>query len=106
MAFNPFDAFSIRSQLGRAVMALLGIVVMLTFVLSTGAVGTGNDCFDQLGNMFSSRGKGEVLASAYGDDIHEGDLGEIARQRRAANTFLIQAIDRSYTNWVKDLDRD
>ena len=46
MAFNPFEAFSIRSKLGRSVMAILGIVVMLTFVLSTGAVGSKNDFFD------------------------------------------------------------
>ena len=55
MAFNPFEAFSIRSKLGKSVMAVLGIVVMLTFVLSSGAVGSGMDFFDQLGDLFGTR---------------------------------------------------
>src|SRR5262245_53059711 len=103
MAFNPFEAFSIRSKLGRAVMAILGIVVMLTFVLSTGAVGSRNDFFDQIGSIFSGKSKGEVLAVAYGDDIHDSDLREIARQRQAANAYLVAAIEASYMNWAKDL---
>jgi hypothetical protein len=103
MAFNPFEAFSIRSKLGRAVMAILGIVVMLTFVLSTGAVGSKNDFFDQIGAMFSGRSKGEVVAVAYGDDIHEADLREIGRQRQAANAYLVSVIDASYLTWAKDL---
>ncbi|MBO0698534.1 MAG: hypothetical protein J2P46_09075 [Zavarzinella sp.] len=106
MAFNPFEAFSIRSRLGRSVMAILGIVVMLTFVLSTGAVGTRNDFFDQLLSAFSSRGKGEVLATGYGDDIHDTELAEIARQRKAANQFLVTAIDSAYTEWARELERD
>src|SRR5262245_35979760 len=97
MAFNPFEAFSIRSKLGRAVMAILGIVVMLTFVLSTGAVGTKNDFFDQLGAMFGGgKSRGEVVAVAYGDDIHEAELREITRQRQAANTFLVAATESAY----------
>ena len=103
MAFNPFEAFSIRSKLGRAVMAILGIVVMLTFVLSTGAVGTGNDFFDQIGSMFSSSSRGDVVAVAYDDDIHEADLREINQQRQAANLFLTSANDISYVNWAKEL---
>src|SRR5262245_4470449 len=103
MAFNPFEAFSIRSKLGRAVMAILGIVVMLTFVLSTGAVGSRNDFFDQIGAMFSGKSKGEVVAVAYGDDIHDTDLRDIGRQRQAANAYLESVIGASYTTWAKDL---
>jgi len=103
MAFNPFEAFSIRSKLGRAVMAILGIVVMLTFVLSTGAVGSRNDFFDQIGAMFSGKSKGEVVAVAYEDDIHEADLRDIGRQRQAANAYLVSVIEASYTTWAKDL---
>src|SRR5262245_4253883 len=106
MAFNPFEAFSIRSKLGRSVMAVLGIVVMLTFVLSTGAVGTRNDFFDQIGHMFSSKGRGQVLATGYGDDIHDTDLGEISRQRRAANMYLLAAIESAYGEWARELQRD
>lgn len=104
MAFNPFEAFSIRSKLGRAVMAILGIVVMLTFVLSTGVTGRGNDFFDQIGAIFGGgKSHGDVVAVAYGDDIHEADLREISRQRQAANAFLIAAIETSYSNWAREL---
>jgi len=103
MAFNPFEAFSIRSKLGRSVMAVLGIVVMLTFVLSTGAVGSRNDFFDQVGSMFSSRGRGEVVAVAYGNDVYDGDLTEIRRQRQAANAYMQSAVDTAYVTWARDL---
>src|SRR4029077_9829430 len=79
-------------------------VVMLTFVLSTGAVGTKNDFFDQLGAMFGGgKSRGEVVAVAYGNDIHEADLREITRQRQAANAFLMAAIESSYSNWASEL---
>ena len=103
MAFNPFEAFSIRSKLGRSVMAILGIVVMLTFVLSTGMMGQGNDFFDQIGAMFGTKGKTQVVAVGYGVDIHDSDLAEVRRQHLAATSFLNMAVDSSYTNLVQDL---
>jgi hypothetical protein len=106
MAFNPFEAFSIRSKLGKAVMAILGIVVMLTFVLSTGMTGQGNDFFDQVSRAIGGPGTGEVVAEAYGDDISEADLAEIGRQRRAANNFLAMAIESSYSAWARELDQE
>lgn len=106
MAFNPFEAFSIRSKLGRSVMAIIGIVVMLTFVLSSGAVGTRNDFFDQIGSMFNSKKRGDVVAVAYGNDVHDADLSEIRRQRQAASDYMNDAVDTAYSNWAKDLERD
>lgn len=103
MAFNPFEAFSVRSKLGRSVMAILGIVVMLTFVLSTGAVGSKNDFFDQFISMFGGKGGGETVATAYGDKIRDVDLTEINRQRRAANSFLVLALSSSQMTAAKDL---
>ena len=105
MAFNPFEAFSIRSKLGRSVMAVIGIVVMLTFVLSSG-MGSNTDFFGQIGTMFNSKKRGEVVAVAYGDDIHSGDLAELRRQRRAANTFLNEALDKAYADWTEELKRE
>lgn len=87
-------------------MAILGIVVMLTFVLSSGAVGSRNDFFDQLTHMFSSKGRGDVLATAYGDDIRESDLADIRRQRKAANEYLDRALETAYGEWTKELKRD
>src|SRR5262245_55184353 len=43
MAFNPLHTFSVRSRTGRSVLAVLTIVVMFMFVLSSGAVGSGMD---------------------------------------------------------------
>src|SRR5262245_54463242 len=106
MAFNPFHTFSIRSKVGRATMAILGIVVMFTFVLSSGAVGSGNDFFDQIGSLFGTKGRGEVLAVAYGDKIRDTDLTELRLQRRAAHDFLELAIESSYTNWARSLKPD
>src|SRR5205809_793108 len=68
MAFNPLHTFSVRSRTGRSVLAVITIVVMFMFVLSSGAVGSGMDFFDQIGAFFGSTkgGKGEVVATAYG----------------------------------------
>ncbi|HJZ94354.1 MAG TPA: hypothetical protein VKE40_26050 [Gemmataceae bacterium] len=87
-------------------MAILGIVVMFTFVLSSGAVGSGNDFFDQIGSIFGTKGRGEVLAVAYGDKIRDTDLAELRLQRRAAHDFLELAIESSYTNWARSLKAD
>lgn len=106
MAFNPFEAFSIRSKMGKSVMAILGIVVMLTFVLSTGQINSKNDFFDQFVRLFGGKGSGEVVATAYGDKILDQDLNEINRQRRAANTFLMGALATSHMEAAKDLEND
>ncbi len=105
MAFNPFEAFSIRSKLGRSVMAIIGIVVMLTFVLSSG-MGGNTDFFGQIGSMFNPKKRGDVVAVAHGNDIYSGDLAEIRRQRRAANTYLNAALDKAYANWTDELKRE
>ena len=105
MAFNPFEAFSVRSKLGKSVMAVLGIVVMLTFVLSSGG-SSSTDFFGQIGGWFGGKGSGEVVAVAYGDKIREQDLSEINRQRRAANTYLSGALATYQMEIAKDLERD
>lgn len=103
MAFNPFEVFSVRSKIGRSIMAVLGIIVMLTFVLSTGAVGSGNDFFDVVTGLFQSKGSGIVVAEAYGDKIKSSDLAEVRQQRIAANAFLEAAAAVSTNNLATDL---
>src|SRR5688500_5789614 len=104
MAFNPFETFSVRSRPVKPVMAVLGIVVMLTFVLSSGAVGSGMDFFDQIGGLFGGgRGKGEVVATAYGDDVRSSDLDEVRRQRTAAREYLGRSVEESYRKWAREL---
>jgi hypothetical protein len=107
MAFNPFEVFSIRSKVGRSVMAVLTIVIMLMFVLSMGAVGSGHDFFDQVGSIFSSaKSRGEVVATIYGDDIRDAELGEVQRQRRAARQFFELAVQSAYGRWAASLGDD
>src|SRR3954471_6445623 len=107
MAFNPFHTFSVRSRTGKSVLAVLTIVVMFMFVLSSGAIGSGNDLFDQLGGMFSSKkGHGEVIAKAYGDDVRWSEVEEARRQRQVAREYLVRAVEASQTEWAKQLDAD
>src|SRR5262245_49573391 len=107
MGFNPLHTFSARSRTGRAVLAVLTIVVMIMFVLSSGAVGSGLDFLDQLGSLFgSSKGKGEVVAVAFGDKIHTSELSQIQQQRQVANQFLRMAVHEAYMNWTRSLADD
>lgn len=104
MAFNPFDVVRKRS---KAVFAVLGIVVMLTFVLSAGAgMGQGLDFFDQIGSLFGGRDDGETLAEAYGDKISARDLQEIRQQRTAANEFMLQVIDMGDVRTAEEISGD
>jgi hypothetical protein len=103
MAFNPFDAVRKRS---KAIFAVVTIIVMFTFVLSSGAVGTGQDFFDQVGSLFNTKGRGDVVAVAYGNKIRDADLAETRRQRTAANDFILSAIHSSYMAWARELDAD
>jgi len=103
MAFNPFEAVRKRS---KAIFAVVTIIVMFTFVLSSGAVGTGQDFFDQVGSIFNTKGRGDVVAVAFGDKIRDSDLAEARRQRNAANDFILSAIHASYMAWARELDAD
>jgi len=102
MAFNPFETFRKRS---KAIFAVLGIVVMLTFVLSAGTGGT-TDFFTQIGNSFSGGRGSPRVAEVYGDDVTRADLDELARQRRAANAFMTAAEDAAYVNHAAEIEKD
>jgi hypothetical protein len=107
MAFNPFHTFSVRSRTGKSVLAVLTIVVMFMFVLSSGAVGSKNDIFDQLGGFFaSSKSRGDVIAKAYGEDVRSSELEDVRRQRVAAREYLSRAMDAAYTESARSLDAD
>ncbi len=102
MAFNPFETFRKRS---KAIFAVVGIVVMFTFVLSAGTGGT-TDFFGQVGNMFGSSRRGTTVAHVYGDAVDSSDLDDLRRQRRAANSFMLQAEDAAQMNLAKELKKD
>lgn len=102
MAFNPFEAFRKRS---KAIFAVVGIVVMFTFVLSAGTGGK-TDFFGQLGSIFSGSRQGATAAEIYGDSITAGQLEELRRQRLAANSFMMLATNAGYINVARDISRD
>ena len=83
MAFNPFRGF--RKQ-QKVLFAILTIICMITFVLSSG-MGRG-DALDTIVNWFGGGKQGEVVTTLYGDKVHTNELGEQACQRRLANTFM------------------
>jgi hypothetical protein len=92
-SFNPFEVFRHKSVM-KVIFGVIGVVVMLTFVLSSG--GGGGDFFNQIGQIFESRKGGSTIAKAYGNRITEGDLIELRRQRGAANAFMLSALNESY----------
>lgn len=102
MAFNPFDSFRKRS---KTIFAVVGIVVMFTFVLSAGTGGQ-TDFFHQIGNFFGRGPRGTTVAEAFGENIPITELDEIRRQRLAANSFMSLAKNASYMNLAKEIRKD
>src|SRR5947208_13547791 len=88
MAFNPFHGFRKHS---KVIFAILTIICMITFILSSG-LGRG-DFFDWLvGLVGASSRQGEVVTTLYGDKVHESQLGERERLRRIASDFVASAV--------------
>ena len=59
MAFNPFHAFR---KYSKTMFAVLAIICMLTFVLSSGLSGKGNDFFTAIPEMFGGESKYPEIA--------------------------------------------
>ena len=76
MAFNPFETFRKRS---KSIFAVLGIVVMLTFVLSAGTGGQ-TDFFGQIGNIFGRGPRGSAVAEANGETVRITEMEELRSQ--------------------------
>jgi hypothetical protein len=95
MAFNPFNVFR-RNQ--KVLFALLTIVVMFMFVLSSG-LGGGADFFDWLPRVIGSRARsGDVLATIDGQKIYESDLQRIQTKRTLANQYMAAAAVQAREN--------
>jgi hypothetical protein len=88
MAFNPFDTFRKNS---KAMIAVLTIIVMFVFVLSSG-IG-GGDFFDWLARAFGGRdSRGHMMGEIDGREYYDQELNEIRQQRAAANAFMLTAV--------------
>ena len=85
MAFNPFDVFR-RNQ--RILFAILTVVIMFMFVLSSG-IGGRADFFDWLPAVLARKAKsGEDLATVDGDSVTTSVLREISDNRVLANEYM------------------
>src|SRR5688572_7025886 len=95
MAFNPFNVFR-RNQ--KVLFALLTVVVMFMFVLSSG-LGGGADFFDWLPRVIGSRARsGDVLATIDGSKVYESDLQRIQTKRTLANQYMSAAAVQAREN--------
>src|SRR5262245_65611879 len=107
MAFNPFHSFR---KYRKQSFAILTIICMLTFVLSSG-IGGGGDFFDQVSGLFGggkrARGGGsDEVARLDGRKITAVDLQHLRRQRELANDFMANAVALSLQTVAENLERD
>ncbi len=102
MAFNPFNVFRRNT---KTLMAILVIIVMFMFVLSTG-MGQGIDIFDWLPRWIGSkRSSGEVMAVIDGDKVRASELDQLRDQRDLANQFMSAAHERAAANLADYLSK-
>jgi hypothetical protein len=100
MAFNPFNVFR-RNQ--KVLFAILTIVVMFMFVLSSG-LGGGADFFDWLPRWLGAKGggqRGELLAVIGGSRVYERDLNYLQTKRTLANLYMSEAGARAAENLAR-----
>ena len=104
MAFDPFESFRKNSKMLIAVMA---IVCMFTFVLSSGM--GGGDFFDWLGRQFGEGKRGtskDEIATYFGKAITRTELDRIRRGRVAANQYMFEATLLAGRQSLRQLERD
>jgi hypothetical protein len=103
MAFNPFESFR---KNGKAIFAVLAIVCMFTFVLSSG-IGGGNDFFDWVVRQFGGDDKrGPLYGEIDGHDYHQRELDALRQKRMAANAYMRGAVDHAENKMVNQLGED
>jgi hypothetical protein len=101
MAFNPFNVFR-RNQ--RILFALLTIMVMFMFVLSSGL--GGSDFFQWFPEWLGRQkgGRGETVAVVDGRKLTTGQLAELSQTRVKANEFMNVMAMRASENIAKTID--
>jgi len=88
MAFNPFNVFR-RNQ--RILFAILTIIIMFMFVLSSGLGGKA-DFFDWLPGVLARKAQfGDVMAVVDGRKVTTSDLGKLQVNRVLANEYMANA---------------
>src|SRR5438309_1254790 len=94
MAYNPFNIFR-RNQ--KAIFAVVTVVIMFMFVLSSG-LGGGADFFDWLPNWVRSKKKGEALCTIDGSKVYPSELDQLRRRRVMAGKFMSYAAEQTLFN--------
>ncbi len=95
MAYNPFNIFR-RNQ--KAIFAVVTVIIMFVFVLSSG-LGGGADFFDWLPRWLAGKSKkGDVLCKIDGEKIYPSELNGpngLRSKRVMANRFMIGAAEEA-----------
>src|SRR5579859_2708864 len=93
MAYNPFNIFR-RNQ--KAIFAVVTVIIMFVFVLSSG-LGGGADFFDWLPRWLAGKSKkGDILCKIDGEKIYPSELNGpngLRSKRVMANRFMIGAAE-------------
>ncbi len=99
MALNPFHAFR-KHQ--KVLFAILTIICMFTFVLSSG-ITRGGDALDWVVSLFggSTRKQGEVVTELYGKAVHKGELDLLSNNRLLASDFMLIATAQAQQDTTK-----
>src|SRR5260221_13974549 len=100
MAYNPFSIFR-RNQ--KAIFAVVTVVIMFMFVLSSGMTGKA-DFFNWLPEWLNSKKKkGDDLCTLDGSKIYRRDVDALRFQRIVANKFMQYAAPASGSAMRKSL---
>ncbi|MFL5339269.1 MAG: hypothetical protein ACJ8F7_03800, partial [Gemmataceae bacterium] len=85
MAFNPFHAFR---KYSKTMFAVLAIVCMLTFVLSSGMGGKGDFLNMDFGGVFGIENKLPEVARLNGKKIDYKQINDVRSRRQIANGYM------------------
>lgn len=95
MAFNPMHEFR---RYSKVIFAILAIICMFTFVLSSG-MGRG-DLFTQMGDWMGGGRKASTVISVAGKNFDANEVNEIRARRMLASDYMDAAIRASQGNIV------
>src|SRR5262245_10222105 len=93
MAFNPFHHFR---RYSKVVFAILAIICMLTFVLSSG-MGRG-DLLNPFSEWAGGGRRGGSVITLYGKGYTSNEVYTTQAMRQMANTYMVSAVSLARAN--------
>jgi hypothetical protein len=99
MAFNPFHQFR---RYNKVIFAILAIICMFTFVLSSGM--GGGDLFTQIGNWLSGGRSEQSIISVAGKNYDAREVDQIRLKRMIASDFMDMSIQQSQAALMKRIE--